>query len=316
MTTSVVIPSFQGARRLEMLLGALAAQVTEVEWEAIVVLDGSTDDSLDVVRRWSSSLPVQVIDLGTNQGRPEALNAGFAAARGEVLIRCDDDLVPGPRYITDHTAHHLDDDAIGVIGLYRNVLPPNDYARVYGEAAHASFLRTVESTPTHSAWRFWAGNCSVSRTMFDRVGPYDPMFRSYGWEDVDWGYRLALAGATICIDPALEVPHHVAATTTAIRSRRAFLSGSAQTRFLAKHGEVDDPAARGSMDRSVWNTAVGAASLAPPAAREAAARLIDAVGGLLPDALTRKLIALSVESAGRAGVRSGPTAPTRLSDGI
>jgi GT2 family glycosyltransferase len=316
ITTSVVIPSHQGAKRLEKLLGCLSLQITDFEWEAIVVLDGSTDASEEVVDRWSTTVPVRAIDLVTNQGRPTALNTGFAAAQGQVLIRCDDDLAPDPLFLAHHAEHHRDSDNIGVIGLYDNVLPESPYARAYGEHAHTLFLQTARATPTEFLWRFWAGNCSVSRAMFDRVGPYDTAFRAYGWEDVDWGYRLSLAGATICLDPRLEVPHHVAATTTAIRSRRAYLSGSARTRFNEKHGIVEDSNATGDVKWSPWNTAVRAMSLAPSSIREAGARSIDRVGDHLPIGLTRKLIALCVESSGLAGVRSGPTAPAHLSNGI
>ena len=316
ISTSVVIPSYQGAHRLTVLLANLSKQITDFEWEAVVVLDGSTDESLNVIEQWSSVIPVRAVNLGTNQGRPAALNAGFAAACGRVLIRCDDDLVPGPSFLADHTNHHRDRDDIGVIGLYLNVLPDNTYARVYGVRAHEVFLELVRATPQQNLWRFWAGNCSVTRAMFDRVGTYDPEFRTYGWEDTDWGYRLSLAGATIRLDPALETPHHVAATTTAIRSRRAFLAGSAEARFRMKHGVDHDPSAVTDFGWSIWNTAVQFASLLPSSTRERAAQIIDSVGDHLPSGLTRKLIALSVESSGRAGLHTGPDAPTHLSGGI
>jgi glycosyltransferase involved in cell wall biosynthesis len=316
ITTSVVIPSHQGAQRLEILLECLSLQIADFEWEAIIVLDGSTDNSLEVIDRWSATVPVRAIDLGTNQGRPTALNTGFDAARGQVLIRCDDDLAPDPLFLAHHAEHHRDSDDIGVIGLYDNVLPDSPYARAYGEHAHSLFLQTARATPTQLLWRFWAGNCSVSRAIFDRVGPYDTAFRAYGWEDVDWGYRLSLAGATIRLDPRLEVPHHVAATTTAIRSRRAYLSGSARTRFNEKHGIVKDSNATSDAKWSPWNTAVRVMSLVPSSIREGGAHTVDRVGDRLPIGLTRKLIALCVESSGRAGVRSGPTAPSHLSNGI
>ncbi|CAB4322782.1 unannotated protein [freshwater metagenome] len=314
--TSVVIPSFQGGERLKVLLECLSRQVTDFEWEAIVVLDGSTDDSLDVIRDWAAIIPVRAVDLGVNQGRPTALNAGFSAANGRVLIRCDDDLAPRPQYLSDHTAHHRDTDEVGVIGLYDNIIPQTTYTSAYGAQAHAAFNRSVLATPAQYLWRYWAGNCSVTRTMYDRVGPYDTAFRYYGWEDTDWGYRLALAGASICVDPGLETPHHTPAVTTEIRSRRAFLSGSAATRFLEKHGPVDDPTSIEVAQWTVWTTGVRIASLAPNSIRVAGARFIDRVGHRFPRGITRKLIALSVESSGMAGRRCGPNPPASFGKGV
>lgn len=316
ISTSVVIPSYQGAVRLERLFGCLAKQEATFEWEAVVVLDGSTDESREVVRRWEATIPIRLVDLGTNRGRPAALNAGFEAATGRVLIRCDDDLAPEPHYLERHNAHHLDRDDLGVIGYFRNILPDNTYARVYGVHANQLALQAVYSVGPADAWHHWSGNCSVTRDMFDRVGPYDEQFRTYGWEDVDWGYRLWSAGSSIIIDPLLETDHHIAATTTAIRSRRAFLSGSAQVRFLDKHHLAGAATTHLSKGRSPWNAAVTAASSLPTSVRESLARSVDRVGGHLPAPVTRKLIALCVESSGRAGSRHGSAAPAELSTGV
>jgi glycosyltransferase involved in cell wall biosynthesis len=225
--TSVVIPSYQGAHRLERLLGCLALQEIDVEWEAVVVLDGSTDNSRQIVDRWADRVPVRLVDLGSNRGRPAALNAGFGAASGRVLIRCDDDLAPSPHFLATHTAHHRDREDCGAIGYYRNILPETVYAAAYGRHASQLALQAVYRTAEDLRWLHWAGNCSATRAMFDRVGPYDEQFSAYGWEDVDWGYRLKLAGASFAIDPQLEIDHHIASTTAAIRCRRARPSSAA-----------------------------------------------------------------------------------------
>jgi GT2 family glycosyltransferase len=316
ISTSVIVPSYQGAHRLPALLESLSKQVSDLDWEVIVVLDGSTDDSAAVISEWSSRVPVRVIDLGTNQGRPAALNAGFSAAQGHVLIRCDDDLTPDQNYLERHTAHHRERDNLGVMGLCRNVMPETVYSKAYGAHTSELSLRANYATAEDHRWIHWAANCSVTRTMFDRVGPYDEQFRAYGWEDVDWGYRLALAGGSFIVDPDLEVDHHGAATTTAIRSRRAFLSGAARSRFRAKHGLDDGSDQISDRTWTLWNTAVLLASRTPSPFRERAAQVIDDVGGHLPTGITRKLIALSVESSGLAGARSGPDASKDLSRGI
>ena len=316
ISTSVVIPSYQGAHRLERLLECLSLQRIDVEWEAVIVLDGSTDDSRQIVGQWAERVPVRVVDLGTNRGRPAALNAGFAAASGRVLIRCDDDLAPAPHFLATHSAHHRDRDDLGAIGYYRNILPETVYAATYGRHAGQSALHHVYRTAEDLRWLHWAGNCSATREMFDRVGPYDEQFRTYGWEDVDWGYRFKLAGGSFVIDPQLETDHHIASTTTAIRSRRAYLSGSAKARFLAKHN-LSGIGDRGTRQRrSLWNIAVTTTSRLPVSARETVAHGVDRVGGHLPIGVTRKLIALCVESSGEAGLRAGAEVPDAISRNV
>lgn len=313
ISTSLVIPSYQGARRLDVLLDALSRQDAEFDWEAIVVLDGSTDASAEVVDRWRESVPVRLVDLGTNQGRSAALNAGFDAAVGNVLVRCDDDLVPRPDYVRRHTEHHQDGADRGVIGLYANVLPDTTYARLYGQRADRAFRDSASSTAVDQQWHFWAGNCSTTRALYDRVGPYDTSFRAYGWEDVDWGLRLHRIGASIFIDDALTTPHLVAATTTVIRTNRAYQSGRAKKKFLTKHGLVEPPAPSHTPKERSWNAMVGILAHRRQSTRERLARAIDDRGRSLPPSIGYRLVALAVESAGRAGLEEGPSPEPRPS---
>ena len=295
---SIVIPSRGGAHRLPRLLGALAAQ-DDKGWEAIVVVDGDVDGSAAVVDRYAH-LPVRAIVFPENRGRVAALNAGFAEAVGDVLIRCDDDLEPGTDYVAKHKQAH---EAVpgGAIGLYLNQLPDTPYSRAYGRAADERFRS--EAYSQREAWRYWAGNCSTTREWWDAVGPYDPDYRAYGWEDVDWGYRLHKAGAPVRLVPGLETPHHVAAVTTRTRVQRAFHSGAARRLFESKHGTgLLAPAV--SEDSSPWNRLVRAVGSAPSRAwLDAASRTADAAATVLPARLSTKVIALLVEGGSVAGYR-------------
>ena len=95
LDASVIVPSHRGAHRLPALLDALSRQDHAGPWEVVVVLDGVLDDSPDGPRVVAGPAPA------AGPARPRAraawsaaLNDGFAAARGRVLIRCDDDLTP------------------------------------------------------------------------------------------------------------------------------------------------------------------------------------------------------------------------------
>ncbi|WP_341854304.1 glycosyltransferase [Brachybacterium sp. GPGPB12] len=160
-----------------------------------------------------------------NRGRVAALNAGFEVARGDVLIRCDDDLLPAVDYVAAHVSAHQDGPG-GVIGLYLNEYSTTPYAEVYGKDADQRFRRDAYNSASAVTWRYWAGNCSITREIWEAVGPYDSEYRLYGWEDVDYGYRIHAAGFEVHLAPELETPHRVAAVTTAVRSRRASHSGA------------------------------------------------------------------------------------------
>lgn len=300
---SVVVPSRGGATRLPILLEALSEQQIDDPWEVLVVLDGDVDGSRAVVERYADRFPLEVIVFEDNQGRSAALNEGFAHARGDVLVRCDDDLVPSPDYLAGH-AHAHAGGAVGVVGLYRNVYPPTTYSRVYGTDWDTRFRADAYQVPPTDTWRYWAGNCSVTRATWDLIGPYDTAFRAYGFEDVDWGYRLSLAGIPVLLDPALETEHRIAATTTAGRAQRSFYSGAARHRFDEKH-RIAHPAAPSS---GAWNRLV--AGVAHRLDERRAVRLgtaVDRVATVLPTPLARKAVALVVEASSRAGHAHGST---------
>lgn len=297
---SIVVPTRGGRGRLPRLVAALLAQ-TDPRWEAIVVVDGDTDDSEGYLRGVDDPR-VRSIVLPENRGRVVALNTGFAAAHGDILVRCDDDLEPRPDHVAQRRQLHSDRAPLGIIGLAQNVYPATPYSEVYGSRSDAGLHEQAYTTPPERTWQFWGGNVSVTREAYDAVGGYDPDYRAYGWEDVDFGYRLHLAGVPVVIAPEVEAPHHVAATTTAIRVRRAFYSGAARRTFETKHGA----SALGHIvpPKGVWGAAVRFWTLVGServlvGAGATADRLIP----ILPSYVAHKLVALLVESAHLAGRR-------------
>jgi len=86
---SVAIPTFNAAETLPMALGSLLAQSFE-NWEALVVDDGSTDETRKVVRRFSDSR-IRYFRSETNRGRPYARGEALKEARGEYLAMLDAD---------------------------------------------------------------------------------------------------------------------------------------------------------------------------------------------------------------------------------
>lgn len=296
---SIVIPSRGGAIRLPHLFDALRAQ-KETSWEAIVVIDGDIDGSADVVDAVRDELPVTSIVFPENRGRSAALNAGFAAASGDVLIRCDDDLRPGPDYVAHSVARHSGEAGCGVIGLVQNVFPETPFARAYGTARDQRFRADAYRLPKERRWRHWCGNVSVTRETYERVGEYDTRFRAYGWEDVDWGYRLDRSGAEIVLAPELETPHHIAAVTTEIRVKRAFYSGAAKQTFAAKHGEYVLGARQPGV--GIWGRLVDrTAENNGLSALLARARKADAELDRMPRWAAEKRVAWLVESAAISG---------------
>ena len=305
---SVIVPSHRGAHRLPVLLEALAAQQVDEPWELVVVLDGVLDDSELILESWSDRIDLRVIARPDPRGLVATLNDGFAAARGRVLIRCDDDLTPGPDMIRRHLAHHASGDEVGVMGPTRDVFPDSPYALAYGRAATSRSLGAAYARPADQRWVGWAAHNSVTRAAWERVGGFDPRF-VYG-QDSELGFRLARAGVRLVVDPELELEHRGPAPDVATRAPRAFVSGASRRLFESIHGPVSAPVpgARGVRARA-WQTAVGAVStlLRSRDGYARAGRLVDRALPWVPPRVGGRLVAVLVESAGRSGRLHGTT---------
>src|SRR5690349_11671199 len=103
---SILIPCRNAERYIGATLDSILAQ-RDVDLEIIVIDDGSTDRSNDIVQ--GKNDPRIRIIPGPQRGISGAFNAGLAAASGEFLARCDaDDLYPPNRlgwqskFLQDH----------------------------------------------------------------------------------------------------------------------------------------------------------------------------------------------------------------------
>lgn len=98
---SVIVPVYNEAAVLPTVLRGLSALALDGDHEVIAVDDGSTDGSGAILDAWAQPPDRRVIHLPRNAGKGAALRAGFAAARGEIVVVHDAD---GEYDVADHAA--------------------------------------------------------------------------------------------------------------------------------------------------------------------------------------------------------------------
>ena len=95
MKVSVIIPCFNERGTIEQVVDAVRAAPIE-NIEIVVVDDGSTDGTVDVLKEKVAKRADRIIYQPRNQGKGAALRAGFAAATGDIILVQDADLEYNP----------------------------------------------------------------------------------------------------------------------------------------------------------------------------------------------------------------------------
>ena len=227
MDVSVVVCTYNRARLLGRALAAIQGQRTApgLSWELVVVDNGSTDQTKDVVATATaaSEMPIVYVFEG-RQGKGFALNTGARAAHGAMLAFTDDDCRPEPSWLQDITDAF---DRWGADGLGGRILPewsspPPPWLATDRHLWTSIALlddrtvRRVELGPwqREHGFRVWGANMAFRRKAIDAVGGFDPRIgprgaKKYSHEDIDLVRRMVLAGKVVTFDPIPTVHHWV-----------------------------------------------------------------------------------------------------------
>lgn len=200
---SVVIPTYRALGFLKVTLAHLEKQEPDpTAFEVIVVDDGSADGTAEWLGGYGGSLDLKLVALPENRGRSAARNAGIAVASRELLLLLDGDVVSPAGLVIGHAARHSG-VALVVIGSVR--YDPHDGRQGYTRYLESrGAMRQVDGGEVPARY-FLSGHASFPKSLIQSSGLFDEGIR-YG-EDIDFGIRLAEAGARIIFAPELVVTH-------------------------------------------------------------------------------------------------------------
>jgi GT2 family glycosyltransferase/peptidoglycan/xylan/chitin deacetylase (PgdA/CDA1 family) len=235
---SVVIPTHQRRERVTANLRALGAQSLR-DFEAVVVVDGSSDDSAAALRDLDVPFPLAVIQQG-NRGAAAARNVGARAAAGEILLFLDDDMEADPALLAEHDRAHREgaDLVVGDMPLHPD--SPGGLLS-WGVGFWAGSRRERLTAPGAAAGLddLLTGQMSISRADFERLGGFDANFTReglFGGEDIDFGHRVSRAGLKVLFSPTA-ISYQYYDVDPAAYLRRARETGRSEEELMRKHPE-------------------------------------------------------------------------------
>ena len=198
-SVSIIIPTFNGASRIGNCLSALMKQTSKNGAEILVVNDGSTDRTDEVVAGFPA---VQLISQA-NAGPAAARNRGAQEASGEILLFTDDDCVPTNNWLEAMLEPFRDPEVVGSKGVYRT--HQTQLAARFVQVEYEDRYRIMTAHPdidfidTYSA--------AFRRDRFLEMGGYDTSFPVACAEDIELSYRMSARGWKMKFIPSAIVYH-------------------------------------------------------------------------------------------------------------
>lgn len=210
---SFVVPCYNYARFLSEAIASIVAQTID-DWEAIIVDDGSPDDTLAVARGLLAQYAGRRLRLlhQPNAGPAAARNNGAHAAQGEFLVFFDADDLLDSTFLAQTLAIAQADPSLGFV--YTGM-------RMFGHDQHvwpsipfdAQLLALDNFIPQH---------CLVRRAAWQQVGGFDVARSLRGFEDWDFWLRVVAAGWA---------GHHIAAPLVCYRRHGSSLTDAVRADY-------------------------------------------------------------------------------------
>jgi len=209
---SVIVATLNRIEKLRKCVECLLCQDTLLDWELIVVDNGSTDETstyLESICREKRSRTQMVAMREGKRGLARARNAGWSIARGDVVAFTDDDCY-APENYADSVVEVFDSRPdIGFAGGRVLLYDPTDYPITIEDSELAVCFPPFTYI---AAGQIHGANMAFRRSALERIGGFDvrlgPGTAFPSGEDIDAAAALLWLGIPGAYDPRMMVYHH------------------------------------------------------------------------------------------------------------
>jgi glycosyltransferase involved in cell wall biosynthesis len=217
MDLSLIICTRDRHHRLARCLESVRRLTFDGSWELIIVDNGSTDETADVVREFVQTTDLRAIYLfEPAPGKSRALNTALEIAAGQILAFTDDDCYPAPDFLTQVWSA-FDDPSVGYIGGRIILHDPADYPITINESMKPAAFPPKSFV---CAGCIQGANMAFRRTVLLGIGGFDPLFGPgalfIAAEEIDAVGRASAMGWKGEYHPEAVVRHHHGRTTADI----------------------------------------------------------------------------------------------------
>ena len=186
---SVIIPCYNGEKFIAEAIGSVLNQ-TYQNWELIIVDDGSTDNSKNIIQKYTTSNnKITLIEHKYNKGIAKTKNTGTVNAKGKYIAFLDqDDVWLKSKLELQLKCFELGSSDIGVVCtgmIFTDVnMKPINIFRGFRDEDQKTLIKNLYLKPTNSS-----SIMMVKKECFDRIGNFNEDL--IGWDDYELLMRLA-----------------------------------------------------------------------------------------------------------------------------
>ncbi|MEM3154141.1 MAG: glycosyltransferase family 2 protein [Candidatus Woesearchaeota archaeon] len=239
---SIVVINFNGGEIIENCLHTLIRNTAYKNYKLTVVDNGSTDDSVEKIKKFN----VPFIVLKRNLGFPKGMNTGVFHAIKEkpdyIVYFSNDVIIPEnqKQWLGKLVADLEADRTAAVAGMkcFRPDGSIEETGTYFVPRWQGSVKKSVEDENKKQYVDMTSGACIViRRTVADRIGLYDEKQSPFWYEDTDLFVRIKKAGYKVIYDPAVAIKHIGSYTINKLKNSRStkIIEYKNFIRFAYKH---------------------------------------------------------------------------------
>lgn len=238
MKISVIVTNWNGKELLQKNLETIIKNSPEAD-EIILADDCSEDKSISFVKKLQKKYKnLLLISHKKNLGFGANTNDAVKRAKGDLVVLLNNDIHPYLGYIKNSLKHFKNPTVFGVGFAEKK---HENWARFMwkgGYLQHEPGLTNIKKTHV-SGW-VSGGSSIVRKSIFQKLGGFDSVYKPFYSEDLDIGYRAWKSGYTLLWEPKCIVEHHHE-TTMSKFSKSLLNYVKERNRLLNTWRLIDDP---------------------------------------------------------------------------
>ena len=215
LSLTVIIPTYNRKDILKKCLNALFNQTfPQSDYEIIVIDDGSTDETEELIKSLMDSPYILRYLKQENKGPAAAKNVGIKNAQGEIILFIGDDIIASPALLEEHfNAHQKNpEENVAALGYVTwspeiEITPFMKWLENGGPQFHFWQIKDKIEVDTHKY--FYTSNISVKRKfLLENNGFFNEEFVYAASEDIELGYRMKIKGMILKYNKNAIVYHY------------------------------------------------------------------------------------------------------------